>query len=50
MVLESWLDLVAARCEVVVQFWLKPGDAPVALGNGDEQETERTLAQLRRFL
>ncbi len=25
--LEPWLDLVAVRGEVVVQFWLKPGEA-----------------------
>jgi len=32
--LGPWLDLVAARGEVVVQFWLKPGEAAVTLGRG----------------
>jgi len=47
--LEPWLDLVAVRGEVV-QFWLKPGDAAVTLGKGEEREVERIPAQLRRFL
>ena len=45
-----WLDLVAVRGEGVVQFWLKPGEAAVTLGAGDEQEVEKILEQLRRFL
>ena len=48
--LGPWLDLVAARGEVVVQFWLKPGEAAVTLGPGEEREVERIPAQLRRFL
>ncbi len=32
--LEPWLDRVAVRGEVVVQFWLKPGEAAVTLGTG----------------
>ncbi|MFO1419528.1 MAG: metal-dependent hydrolase [Candidatus Competibacteraceae bacterium] len=48
--LEPWLDLVAVRGEVVVQFWLKPGEAAVTLGPGEEREVERIPAQLRRFL
>jgi len=48
--LESWLDLVAVRGEVVVQFWLKPGEAAVTLGPGEEQKEERIPAQLKRFL
>jgi hypothetical protein len=35
--------------EVVVQFWLKPGEAAVTLGVGEERE-ERIPEQLRRFL
>ena len=35
--LEPWLDLVAVRGEVVVQFWLKPGEAAVTLGSGEER-------------
>ena len=48
--LEPWLDLVAVRGEIVVQFWLKPGEAAVTLGPGEEQEVERIPAQLRQFL
>lgn len=48
--LGPWLDLVATRGEVVVQFWLKPGDPPVTLGPGEEKEVERIPEQLRRFL
>ena len=48
--LTPWLDLVAVRGEVVVQFWLKPGEAAVTLGAGEEREVERIPEQLRRFL
>ena len=48
--LEPWLDLVAVRGEIVVQFWLKPGVAAVTLGAEEEQEVEKIPAQLRRFL
>ncbi|MCB1919763.1 MAG: hypothetical protein KDJ28_07280 [Candidatus Competibacteraceae bacterium] len=48
--LQPWLDRVAVRGRVVVQFWLKPGKAAAALGTGEEQEVERIPAQLRRFL
>jgi len=48
--LEPWLDLVAVRGEVVVQFWLKPGEAAVSLGPGEERREERIPEQLRRFL
>ena len=48
--LGPWLNLVALRGEVVVQFWLKPGEAAVTLGPGEEREVERIPAQLRRFL
>ena len=48
--LGPWLDLVATRGEVIVQFWLKPGEAAVTLGKGEEQEVERIPEQLRRFL
>ncbi|MCC6134469.1 MAG: hypothetical protein LM550_15355 [Candidatus Contendobacter sp.] len=46
----TWLDRVAVRGEVVVQFWLKPRDAAVMLGTGEEQREERIPEQLRRFL
>jgi inner membrane protein len=48
--LEPWLDLVAVRGEVVVQFWLRPGEAAVTLGPGEERREERIPEQLRRFL
>ena len=32
--IEPWLDLVAVRGEVIVQFWLQPGGAAVTLGVG----------------
>lgn len=48
--LGPWLDLVAARGEVVVQFWLKPGETAVTLGAGDEKEVEKIPEQLKRFL
>jgi len=41
---------MAVRGEIVVQFWLKPGEAAVTLGPGEEQWEERIPAQLRRFL
>ena len=48
--LGPWLDRVAVRGEVVVQFWLRPGEAAVTLGTGAERKEERIPAQLRRFL
>jgi len=48
--LGPWLDLVAVRGAVVVQFWLKPGEATVTLGAGEEREVEKMPEQLKRFL
>jgi len=48
--LEPWLDRVAVRGEIVVQFWLKPGEAAVTLGAGEEREVEKIPEQLKRFL
>ena len=48
--LGPWLDLMAVRGVVVVQFWLKPGETAVTLGVGEEQREERIPEQLRRFL
>lgn len=48
--LQPWLDRVAVRGEVIVQFWLRPGEAAVTLGAGEEREEEKIPAQLRRFL
>jgi inner membrane protein len=48
--LGPWLDLVAIRGEVVVQFWLRPGETAVTLGPGEESPADRIPRQLRRFL
>ena len=48
--LGPWLDLVAVRGEIVVQFWLKPGEAAVTLEPGEEREVERIPEQLQKFL
>ena len=48
--LEPWLDRVAVRGEIVVQFWLRPSAAAVTLGAGEKQREERIPEQLRRFL
>jgi inner membrane protein len=48
--LGPWLDLVAVRGEVIVQFWLRPGEVAVSLGPGEEREVERIPEQLRRFM
>lgn len=49
--LGPWLDRVAVRGEVIVQFWLRPGEAAVTLGKGEERrEEERIPEQLRKFL
>jgi len=36
--------------EVMVQFWLRPGEAAVTLGPGEEREVERIPEQLWKFL
>ena len=48
--LTPWLNLIAVRGEVVVQFWLKPGDAAVTLGVGEERREERIPEQLKPYL
>ncbi len=48
--LTPWLDRVAAQGEVYVQFWLKPGDAAVALEPGEERPVNRIPELLREFL
>ena len=40
----------AMRGEVVVQFWLKPGEAAVMLEVGEERKMERIPEQLKSFL
>ncbi|MCC9003651.1 MAG: metal-dependent hydrolase [Candidatus Competibacter sp.] len=48
--LGPWLDRVAVRGEVVVQFWLRPGESAVMLEKGEEREENRIPRQLRGFL
>lgn len=48
--LGPWMDLVAAKGEIFVQFWLRPGEAAVTLGVGEEREMERIPEQLRKYL
>ena len=48
--LSAYLDRVASEGEVYVQFWLKPGDPPVALEAGDEEAAEVIPEVLREYL
>lgn len=48
--LEPWLDRVAVRGEVVVQFWLKLGEAAATFELGNEPVEEVVPEGLRRFL
>ena len=48
--LGPWLDLVAARGEVFVQFWLKPGEQPVVFDLGHDPPADPIPQELRRFL
>ena len=48
--LGPWLDLVAAKGEVFVQFWLKPREQAVAFEVGDEPPADPIPEELRRFL
>ena len=48
--LGPWLDLVAAKGEVFVQFWLRPGEQPVAFELGNEPPEELIPEGLKRFL
>ncbi len=48
--LGPWLDLVAAKGEVFVQFWLKPGEQPVFFDPGNDPPADPIPAELRPFL
>ena len=48
--LGPWLDLVAAKGEIFVQFWLKPGEQAVAFEVGNEPPEDVIPDRLRRFL
>ena len=46
----QWLDRVAVRGKVVVQFWLKLGEAAVTLGSETETHEGRIPRRLRGLL
>ena len=48
--LTPWLDLVAVRGEVVVQFWLKPGEQAVFFDPGNDPPADPIPQELRMFL
>jgi inner membrane protein len=48
--LGPWLDLVAAKGEVVVQFWLRPGEPAAAFEMGEEAPADPIPEGLRQFL
>ena len=48
--LGPWLDLVAAKGEIFVQFWLKPGEQPVFFDLGHDPPADPIPEELRRFL
>ncbi|MDG4552606.1 MAG: metal-dependent hydrolase [Candidatus Contendobacter sp.] len=48
--LGPWLDLVAAKGEVFVQFWLRPGERAVFFEVGNEPPEEPIPGELRGFL
>jgi inner membrane protein len=48
--LGPWLDWVAAKGEVFVQFWLKPGEQPVFFDLGHDPPADPIPAELKPFL
>ena len=48
--LQPWLDRVAVRGEVVVQFWLRPGEQAVYFDLGNEPPADPIPGELRKFL
>ncbi len=48
--LQPWLDRVAVRGEVVVQFWLRPGEPAAVFEVRNEPVEEPIPEGLRRFL
>ena len=48
--LGPWLDLVAAKGEVFVQFWLRPGEQAVFFDLGNDPPADPIPEELRRFL
>lgn len=48
--LGPWLDLVAAKGEVFVQFWLRPGEQAVFFDLGNDPPADPIPKELKRFL
>jgi len=48
--LGPWLDLVAAKGEVFVQFWLRPGEQAVFFDLGNDPPADPIPGELRAFL
>jgi inner membrane protein len=48
--LGPWLDLVAAKGEIFVQFWLRPGEQAAAFEVGDDPVEEIIPEELKKFL
>lgn len=48
--LGPWLDLVAAKGEVFVQFWLKPREQPVAFEVGNDPIDDQIPDALKKFV
>ncbi len=48
--LGPWLDLVAAKGEVFVQFWLRLGEQPAFFDLGHDPPADPIPAELRAFL
>ena len=48
--LTPWLDLVAAKGEVFVQFWLRPGEQAVFFDLGNEPPADSIPLELKPFL
>ncbi|MDG4597997.1 MAG: hypothetical protein P9F75_20300 [Candidatus Contendobacter sp.] len=48
--LGPWLDLVAAKGEMFVQFWLRPGEQAVVFELGNDPPADPIPGELKRFL
>ena len=48
--LGPWLDLVAAKGEVFVQFWLKPTEQPVYFDVGNDPVDDQIPQSLKQFI
>jgi inner membrane protein len=48
--LDPYLYMVAAQGELYVQFWLRPGDAPVEMEAGEDKAESMIPEVLRGYL